>query len=315
MKKITYLLLLIFSLASTNISYGNAISANISESSDSNVMGKALTVATVAVVAAGGYLIYQGTITGALNHYFDEPDGFDSYVLNNLERSGEIEQQVYKRMTKANSEEKYLKYKRLADMAGFKNIPPYEKHESLFDRMKGGKLPEKIVNIKDKIMSHPKTDMESYIITSPSGEKIDTRLEFPIEQPPTWQDYVILKKASEELAENMEKDGKGIKPAGYAAHHIVPFKEDRPFSRPYAKDARKILSDELIGLNDSVNGVYLPHAANVKNNKEAYHRKIHTEQYYKNVYNRLALNAGNKQAIEQELRNIALELENGTFQY
>lgn len=51
--------------------------------------------------------------------------------------------------------------------------------------------------------------MESYIITSPSGEKIDTRLEFPIEQPATWQDYVILKAASEELAENMDKDGKG----------------------------------------------------------------------------------------------------------
>ena len=58
MKKITYLLLLIFSLASTNTSYGNAISANISGSSDSNLMGKALTVATVAAVAAGGYVIY-----------------------------------------------------------------------------------------------------------------------------------------------------------------------------------------------------------------------------------------------------------------
>lgn len=44
MKKITYLLLLIFSLASTNISYRNAISANISGSSDSNLMGKALTL-------------------------------------------------------------------------------------------------------------------------------------------------------------------------------------------------------------------------------------------------------------------------------
>lgn len=59
----------------------------------------------------------------------------------------------------------------------------------------------------------------------------------------------------------------------------------------------KILSDESIDLNDFVNGVYLPHTTNVKNNKEAYHRKTHTEQYYKNVYNRLALNAGNKQAI------------------
>lgn len=171
MKKITYLLLLIFSLASTNISYGYAISANASESSDSNLMGKALTVATVSAVAAGGYLIYQGSIMGALNHYVDEPEGFDSYVLSNLNRSGEIEEQVYKRMAKANSEEKYLKYKRLADMAGFRNIPPYEKHDGLLDRMKGIKLPEKVVNIKDKIMPHPKTDIESYIITSPSGEK------------------------------------------------------------------------------------------------------------------------------------------------
>lgn len=315
MKKITYLLLLIFSLASTNISYGNAISANFSESSDSNLMGKALTVATVAAVATGGYLIYQGTITGALNHYVDEPEGFDSYVLSNLNRSGEIEEQVYKRMAKANSEEKYLKYKRLADMAGFKNIPPYEKHDGLLDRMKGIKLPEKVVNIKDKIMPHPKTDMESYIITSPLGEKIDTRLEFPIEQPATWQDYVILKKASEELAENMEKDGKGTKPAGYAAHHIVPFKEDRPFASPYAGKAREILDDEKIGLNDSVNGVYLPHSSNVKNNTEAYHREIHTREYYKNVYNRLSPHKNNKSAIESELRAIALELQNGTFTY
>lgn len=315
MKKITYLLLLIFSLASTNISYGYAISANASESSDSNLMGKALTVATVSAVAAGGYLIYQGTIMGALNHYVDEPEGFDSYVLSNLNRSGEIEEQVYKRMAKANSEEKYLKYKRLADMAGFRNIPPYEKHDGLLDRMKGIKLPEKVVNIKDKIMPHPKTDMESYIITSPSGEKIDTRLEFPIEQPATWQDYVILKKASEELAENMEKDGKGIKPAGYAAHHIVPFKEDRPFSRPYAEQARKILAAEKIGLNDSVNGVYLPHSSNVKNNTESYHREIHTGKYYQTIYNRLEKHKNNKSAIIDELNKIADDLKNNRINY
>jgi len=157
--------------------------------------------------------------------------------------------------------------------------------------------------------------MESYIITSPSGEKIDTRLEFPIEQPATWQDYVILKAASEELAENMDKDGKGKKPAGYAAHHIVPFKEDRPFSRPYAEQARKILADEKIGLNDSVNGVYLPHSSNVKNNTEAYHRKIHTEQYYKEVFSRLNGVAGNRTEIIKTLEKISDDLKNNKMPY
>ena len=113
----------------------------------------------------------------------------------------------------------------------------------------------------------------------------------------------------------MEKDGKGIKPAGYAAHHIVPFKEDRPFSRPYAERARKILADEKIGLNDSSNGVYLPHSSNVKNNKEAYHREIHTGKYYENIYYRLVPFKKNKIALENELKKIAIELQNDTFDY
>lgn len=68
-------------------------------------------------------------------------------------------------------------------------------------------------------------------------------------------------------------------------------------------------------MNDSVNGVYLPHSLNVKNNTEAYYREIHTREYYRNVYNRLSPNKNNKSAIESELKAIALELKNGTFKY
>lgn len=113
----------------------------------------------------------------------------------------------------------------------------------------------------------------------------------------------------------MEKDGKGIKPAGYAAHHIVPFKEDRPFSRPYAEQARKILAAEKIGLNDSVNGVYLPHSSNVKNNTESYHREIHTGKYYQTIYNRLEKHKNNKSAIIDELNKIADDLKNNRINY
>lgn len=110
--------------------------------------------------------------------------------------------------------------------------------------------------------------------------------------------------------ENDKVNKKGAKPA---VHHIVPFNEDRGFAQPYAKDSRKILSDVGIGLNDSENGVYLPHLKNTTN--ESYHPEIHTKIYYEEVYNRLLPLSGDKDKIENELSDIALELKNKTFPY
>lgn len=68
-------------------------------------------------------------------------------------------------------------------------------------------------------------------------------------------------------------------------------------------------------MNDSVNGVYLPHSSNVKNNTEAYHRKIHTEQYYKEVFSRLNGVAGNRTEIIKTLEKISDDLKNNKMSY
>ena len=98
------------------------------------------------------------------------------------------------------------------------------------------------------------------------------------------------------------------RPANHAAHHIVA-------ARAKAADAsRLILRDFKIGLDEAVNGVFLPQNmfGRAANSTAAYHPKLHTGVYYEEVYNRLA-EATTKEEARSILRSIAAELEAGTF--
>lgn len=307
MKKIIHLLIFIFLISTT------------SSHAKTDVLDKALLTGAGIAVLAGGAIMLNTTLPKVIKYYSDHPNEFEGYLQSTKKNKENIEREIRKKLSKSKSEEEYLKYKRLAETIGMYDVPPYEKHDPL-EKLKTLHLPQFVQNAKDRILEHPVSEIASpYIITSPYGEKIDTRLEFPVERPKDWDEYVLLKQASKELAENMENDvvnKKGKKPAGYAAHHIVPFNEDRDFSQPYAKDARKLLDDVGIGLNDSENGVYLPHVKKFKNTtNESYHPEIHTKKYYAEVFDRLNPYAGNKEQIIDELNEIAQDLKNKKFPY
>lgn len=308
MKKIIHLLIFIFLISITPSSHAKT-----------DVLDKALLTGTGIAVLAGGAIMLNTTLPKVIKYYSDHPNEFEGYLQSTKKNKENIEREIKRKLSKSKSEEEYLKYKKLAETIGMYDVPPYEKHDPL-EKLKTLHLPQFVQNAKDKILEHPVSEAGSpYIITSPYGKKIDTRLEFPIERPKDWDEYVLLKQASKELAENMENDvvnKKGKKPAGYAAHHIVPFSENRSFAQPYADDARDILKNVGIDLNDSENGVYLPHIKKLKNTtSESYHPEIHTQKYYEAVYKRLQLWSGNKQKIKEELSNIANELKNKTFIY
>jgi hypothetical protein len=98
-----------------------------------------------------------------------------------------------------------------------------------------------------------------------------------------------------------------------SAHHII------------MSNSKNKLMDELrnkmkslgIDINLAENGVYLPTSSKVKANAKTNavaHSKVHTKKYTENVYNRLK-DINDPEALKKELKNIASELSNGTFQY
>ncbi|SBS26216.1 hypothetical protein MSP8886_00536 [Marinomonas spartinae] len=123
-----------------------------------------------------------------------------------------------------------------------------------------------------------------------------------------------MRAHSKKLAENMRKAGRGDKPEGTAAHHIVSWNDIR------ASKARLRLAAFGIDIDHEANGVYLPlHKAHIpmKSMPRAYaHSTIHTEKYYLNVEFLIdeAIQEGlGHRGILDTLRDIANGLQKGTF--
>ena len=106
------------------------------------------------------------------------------------------------------------------------------------------------------------------------------------------------------LAKNMIASGIVKPDYPCAAHHIVAG------SRQGAKRARAILRKFDIGINDAVNGVFLPTVRDVS--EAAYHPSLHTGSYYDKV-NELLATAKSKQEAIALLKDIAKALSEGTF--
>lgn len=88
------------------------------------------------------------------------------------------------------------------------------------------------------------------------------------------------------------------KKEGYAAHHIIPFADARTpeaealrdeFFKHFNLEKESQLSPELQALNQSFNGVWVNHNLPYQLQKgELYHPILHTKEYYKTLYQRLA---------------------------
>ncbi|MCX7748254.1 MAG: S8 family serine peptidase [Clostridia bacterium] len=117
----------------------------------------------------------------------------------------------------------------------------------------------------------------------------------------------ISRSHSKILRDNLKYDPVfGMKEPSYknAAHHIVAWKDAR------AAEARDILRRFDIGIDDAVNGVFLPTQRGVSS--AAYHPSLHTNAYYTNLTNMMRNCTSRKDAI-QALTNIRKMLLNGTF--
>ncbi|GAB4570514.1 MAG: hypothetical protein Tsb0020_25360 [Haliangiales bacterium] len=87
--------------------------------------------------------------------------------------------------------------------------------------------------------------------------------------------------SSRVLGEALEAAGH-IRPPGAAAHHIVAGKA------PAAADARAVLNKFNIGINNAINGVFLPATRASPNvTGTAVHSTLHTRKYYRYVNNAL----------------------------
>jgi RHS repeat-associated protein len=106
------------------------------------------------------------------------------------------------------------------------------------------------------------------------------------------------------LTKNMIESGIERPFGSYATHHIVAIFDRR------ASEARAILEKAGIGINDAVNGVFLPatkKASEILGGTA--HSTIHTNEYFKVLTNRLR----KSQNIQEELKLIREEILNGTF--
>jgi hypothetical protein len=112
--------------------------------------------------------------------------------------------------------------------------------------------------------------------------------------------------SSRALARHLEASGIQRLP-GYAAHHIAAGAD------PRGQFARSVLRKFGIGINDVMNGVFLPaNRATQVIAGETIHSTLHTKEYYDGVNEEL-MDAKSRQEVIDRLRNIAVKLQFGDY--
>ena len=228
----------------------------------------------------------------------------NSYFNNHPQDFNSISQYVLWALKNPANQKDYERYKKLAEIMNLGEIPPYlptktNNSNTLIN-------PQHEENSTDNILENPIQEPLTNIIYSPQGEQINTIIEFPIERPQNWEDFLLLKSNSQKLADNMENAGMGKKPPGYAAHHLIPATD------PNAQDARDILNKHGIDINSELNGVYLPTLNNTTATQGIEHNGRHPKIYSEKI-NDLITDAnirGGKQEVLNELINIKNTLQN-----
>jgi len=114
---------------------------------------------------------------------------------------------------------------------------------------------------------------------------------------------------AEMLAAELTK-AKGPRPPGHEAHHIIPkgMKE--------ADEAREILREAGIGINDVENGIWLPKDSSVPNvSTVEIHSKVHTSRAIKNMTAELREGAKEgPEGVRRALQRISETLSSGRFE-
>lgn len=221
MKKIVYILVLIFTLSSCPAYSKSKAGLSFAEK-----------LLVRSVLLAGGVAVTEVWMAKYTKYKEKHASHNISDFLDKFpELREDVENGLRKNMKNTKSEKVYIKLQKVADLIRMSDVPPFEPEDMSKYKLPGMNIhPESNIN---KLETPEYVSEYPNILISPEGESVDTSLEFPIERPKDWDEYILLKQASKELAENMANDKvnkKGVKPAGYAAHHIVPFSEDRGFA-------------------------------------------------------------------------------------
>jgi len=235
MKKLIYILIMIFSL--------NSVAHSETDTGDRILLG-ALGIA----VGTGIMLMMKSEFK---EYKTNNPLGtLKDFLEKNQKWKTQVEDEIRYRMSKTKNEGHYINYQKLADKIGMSDVPPFQPENTsgfVSDGFKehtdryGNKLENPINNIHYPwILENPQTK-----------EKVDTRLEFPLESPEDWKQYLILESNSQKLAKNLENAGQA-KPNHSAAHHIIPATMKK------ASDAINRMDFYDIKVNDAENGVWLP---------------------------------------------------------
>ena len=117
---------------------------------------------------------------------------------------------------------------------------------------------------------------------------------------------VVESPSSSKLAQNLINEGIS-RPAQTAAHHIVAG------CAKAAGQARSILAKFGIGINDAVNGVFLPQNLSSANpNGATVHSTLHTKKYY-DMVTMMLKTCSSKEDVISTLSQIRKLLENGEW--
>ena len=272
MKKVIYILILVFSF--TSLPKANAFTWDSTDKMIINSLKFALTAAVFIEVNAH----WQ-------NYKKKYPKvNFKEFLQKETPVKSLLADDFRFQMGKVKDEKLYKIYNKIAETLHIPDIPPFMPEDS--SKYKPGGMEGHNGNIDNKLENPIRDVHYPYILENPeTGEKVDTRLEFPMETPKTWEDYLLLKKDSQILGKNMQDAGI-VKPAHSAGHHIIPI--TMKASKP-AVDTIKFFGVEP---NDAENGVYLPQAGvDSKGNPSPavglIHSGVHPRVYAEAVNNRI----------------------------
>lgn len=304
MKKFIYILILIFSF--TSIPKANADYWSRTD----KFIGAALLVA----VGSAGLIVLNELMQKKTNNFTKKfsPKEMYKFILENQFARSFLEDELRYRMSSEKNERKYIFMQKAADFFNVSDVPPFMPENS--SKYNPGGMEGHNGNIDNKLVNPINEIYFPYILENPeTGEKIDTRLEFPMETPKTWEDYLLLKQDSQILGKNMEKAGQA-RPAHSVRHHIIPVT---------MKDSQLAIKEmDFFGIdgNDAENGVYLPQAGVDSNGNPSaavglIHSGVHPRVYAREVNKRIIdLNLdrndipGGKQKIINELNKMKQEL-------
>lgn len=262
-------------------------------------------------VGVGSALYLQSTMHKARDLSYNLPK-VEPFFQANPQDFNPIANYVLKALSHPANKQDYDRYKKLAEIMGLDNIPPYIPTANNQPTVLNNPIQEQ--KTSDNILENPIQQIDnSNIIFDPQnpGNKVDTSTEFPIERPQSWDDYLLLLQNSTILGSNLDdwyktSDQNWIRPDNVAAHHLIPAKDKA------AQAARDILAKHGIDINDAINGVYLPTKNNTSLNQGIEHNGRHPKSYAETV-NDLIRNAdtrGGKKEVINELNDIKNKLQN-----